>query len=512
MSSVVSMPQVVNQDLKKTFENIKKANSNRASAIFPAYLGLDQDTYIVFLNYWEIKNKSDLSNMNFSLTLRDEAGQLIDRQTIENIKSHNEISVKGLGLSKTLDLSLGFQGSVELNIISVKNIRFSFPAVIVAYRSGDLVSCVHTAGRIKNYDEVQNTSYSEETNWNCKIGKDVTPFFHYFIGPSVPKSTELEATLRHPDGIPIKTVSLNIRDMSAFSSRTYFCDELFGAENFVPDAFVSVKVEHNSVYPRLVVGNYFKNKKFFEVTHSYPYITENDYCPNEEATDFQSVICGFSSKELALSMRSYPTFCDTEMSVDVYQQEFGQDLLQQSNKQPLIANVSKFLSGAGTVSLEEEDEFLAICLRGEKVPTRMTMSYQFSVKNIKSPFSTDISDGAKACLFPPKHSFWGHGAIGRNFDTCIFLRNKSHTPKKTEASKGILTVFGDQFEEKYEIDIGAETMRSIQISDLLRSRKIQLPSEIKFVSWFLNMNQPTCDTFFIGYDKVSGNTFGDHGF
>ena len=73
-------------------------------------------------------------------------------------------------------------------------------------------------------------------------------------------------------------------------------------------------------------------------------------------------------------------------------------------------------------------------------------------------------------------------------------------------------MLGDEFEESYEIDIGLETMKPIQINDLLRSRVPTLPNEIKFVSWFLIMDQPTCDTFWIGYDKVSGNIFGDHGF
>jgi hypothetical protein len=322
----------------------------------------------------------------------------------------------------------------------------------------------------------------------------------------------LEATLRGPDGGVIKTAIIDISDMNSFSSRTFFCDEVFGAENFIHDAFVSVKVEHNSVYPRLVVGNYFKSENFFEVTHSYPYISQNDYCPNDGGADFQSLICGFSSRDLGLSMRSFPTFCENEMSFDVFKKTFGQKALQQSHQQELLENVREFISGGGTLSLGGRDEFLAIGLRGEKVPTRMTMSYQFSVKHTESPFSTDISDGAKASLFPPKHFFWGHGAIGGNFDTCIFLRNKSHNPRETEASTGTLTVHGDEFEESYEIDIGSETMKPIQINDLLRSRGLKLFNEIKFVSWSLIMDQATCDTFWIGYDKVSGNIFGDHGF
>ena len=73
---------------------------------------------------------------------------------------------------------------VEIEIMSSANLGFNFPAITAFYRSASLFSCVHSAGRIKASDEVQTPQSTEETNWTCKFGNYVRPFFHYFNGPS----------------------------------------------------------------------------------------------------------------------------------------------------------------------------------------------------------------------------------------------------------------------------------------------------------------------------------------
>jgi hypothetical protein len=499
------------KDLHTTFKERETAFSNRASCLFPAYLGRDQDTHLVFLNYWTIKNRIETHNLIFNIRVRDSLGKLLVLATIDQIKPHNQISVKKFLANANYNVDFEFRGVVELEIISTKNLRYSFPAVIVVYQAKELFSAVHSAGRIKNSDELHTIGFSHETNWNCKFGINVTPFFHYFVGPSLPSHRQIEVTLRDAAGHVVQTRMIDIGHLRPFGSETYFVDSLFECDGFDSSYFVSAKVEHNSVYPRLVVGNYFKAEGFFEITHSYPIVETPDYCPFSSDVTYQSTICAFTSEELGLSLRSFPTFSRPKMRWDTYVQKYGQSQLQQSSAHG-TTKITEFMAGREIYTLGGQEYFLAFCLKGDKVPTRMTVSYQFFVKGVRSPYSTDISDGAKACIFPPKYSYWGHGLLSGDFDTCIFLRNKSHSPEKTKASKGRLRVFFNNIEEVFDIEIAPETLKLIKLRDLLVEVDLSETNSPQFASWILVMDEPTCDTFWVAYSLKSGNVFGDHGF
>ena len=142
----------------------------------------------------------------------------------------------------------------------------------------------------------------------------------------------------------------------------------------------------------------------------------------------------------------------------------------------------------------------------------MTMSYQFSVKGLHAPYSTDISDGSKSAVFPPKHSYWGHGILAKEFDTTIFIRNKSHNPKKTNHCKGRLRIYSNTIKKVFNISIKAESIESISLSKLLKIKKKPDANKAQFISWFIETDQPTCDTFWVCHNEKNGSIMGDHGF
>jgi hypothetical protein len=499
------------RDLSTTFRERETAFSNRSSCIFPAFLSENADTHLVFLNYWTLKNKIELKNITFNVRIRDSLGVLMKKATLTKIESHNQVSVRNILEMENNPLNFEFRGTVELELISIDNLRYSFPAVTVIYQSGNLFSAVHSAGRIKNSDESQALGSSDETNWNCKFGDNVTPFFHYFVGPSLPKYPNIEVTLRNKLGNEVDVKIINISHLSPFASQVYFIDQLFDCSQLDSSYFISVKVEHNSVYPRMVVGNYFKEMRFFEVTHSYPILEVLDYCPVTSEDTFQSIISAFSSDKLGLSLRSFPTFNRPDMDLEIYEQVSASEQLLKSNRF-ISEEIIYFMNGQGSYTLGDQEKFIAFCLKGNKVPARMTISYQFYVKGVESHYSTDISDGAKACIFPPKYNFWGHGVLHEDFETCIFLRNKSFSPNNTKTSKGQLRIFAEGINEIFNVEIKPETLKILKINDFLNRVNTKSKGEVQFLSWILSMDQPSCDLFWISYSPTSGNVFGDHGF
>ena len=292
-----SLSQTLNPipNLKQSFAQRDSFFSNRSSCVFPIYFkNVDNDLHIVFLNYWTLKNKIPANKLVLNFRIYDSNGALVKRHTETNFKNHNQFSMRNIMGDKS---KIDFHGMVDIEIISTENLKFSFPGIVGIYQTGELFSTVHSAGRIKNTDEAHLTSYTFETNWTCKFSENITPFFHFFVGNKKPSSPIIKVHLKSKTGEIIQEKTIDISHMNAFASNLFFADKIFEKENFQQDSFISVLVEHGSIFPRMVVGNYFKSLHHLEVTHSFPLIEKNDYCRAEEAEQILSILNPFDSSQ-----------------------------------------------------------------------------------------------------------------------------------------------------------------------------------------------------------------------
>ena len=66
---------------------------------------------------------------------------------------------------------------MNIEILSLVKLGFPFPAIIGVYKSNNLYSSVHSAGRIKGANERHDINYTDETNWSCKFKKELHRFF-----------------------------------------------------------------------------------------------------------------------------------------------------------------------------------------------------------------------------------------------------------------------------------------------------------------------------------------------
>lgn len=152
---VVKQKDETIQDLKDAFEARKYFFSNRSSCIFPVHLRPGTDLHIVYLNYWLLKNGIPTESLIINFRIFDETGFLALLETKKHIKNHNQVSIKELfSASRNFKVD-NFDGMVEVEIISTENIKFSFPGIVGIFQAGNLYSLVHSAGRIKNPDELQ---------------------------------------------------------------------------------------------------------------------------------------------------------------------------------------------------------------------------------------------------------------------------------------------------------------------------------------------------------------------
>jgi hypothetical protein len=495
-------------DLKNAFAARNSFYSNRSSCVFPIYFKkTNNDLHIVFLNYWTLKSKIPKEKLVMNFRIYNNEGTLIERHTELNFNYHNQFSIRNMLSDSSHD---DFEGMVEVEIISSENLRFSFPGITGIYQAGDFFSVVHAAGRVKSSDEVQEITNTQETNWTCKFSQDITPFFHFFIGNKKPENSSLKVFLRSNTGSIVEEKNIDISNMNPFASKLFFAEDLFDKKNLTKDNFISVLVEHGSIFPRLVVGNYFKKIKHIEATHSFALIEGNDYCPADDKNQIPSILNCYTDKNLSLTLNVFPTNCIGTFKGVLFSQEFDQDSLKSKNITKEYS--TSILSNSIKEKLEDNEKFLAIQLYGNEIPSRFNASYIYKVRGSKSAFSTDIASGAKSSVYPPKYRLWGQAYVENDYDTSILIRNNFHKPSETKPGNGVLTVYSnsDKFELKFQI--GPESAISISLLENFEQLKNISTNSPNFLSWFIEMDIPTCESFWISYRMSDGAIFGEHGF
>lgn len=491
--------------LQAAFAARNEWHANRSSAIFALRLRNDCDLIIAYLNYWRIKNNIDV--LQRVVRLYDSAGALAGRYS-HRVNGNAQVSIR-----EHFAITGDFDGMVEVEFLSPDNLRFPFPAVQGFYRAGDAFSAVHSAGRIKNADEADaNAASSVETNWICKFAPSVTPFFHVFRPGTATVPTAVQVDVLGPDGQVLLSKRIDDLASGPFSSATLLLDEVFPElwkdATPPPKTFCRVTVPQVGIFPRLVVGNLFRDNDLLEVTHSFPSQRASDYVVVPEGTDLASFLPAIKTPDLDLRLWSFPTNCVAQVEADVrLQQETASHLMPSSPRNSWRTGGEG--SSVWTYDMPHDTVMASLDLRGNRVPARLNVSYQFSVHGAASRYSTDIATGAKSCAYPPKHSHWGSGIVGRKFRMILMARNMSHTPSTTKASAGTLKLWvGDSLQPTQSLSIGAEAGSSWSFD----SHDVGAPDgEISFVHWLANFDQPSVEMFWVSCAD-DGRICGDHAF
>lgn len=494
----------VDISLAKSFAARQEWYTNRASALFPLRLRIGGDLIICYLNYWSIKNK--IENIQRIIRIYNEIGELKGRQSQRVVGQGAAISV-----AKVFDLKSPFDGMVEIEFIALDNLRFSFPAVQAFYTDGQAISTVHSAGRNKNADESshQNT-VSVETNWICKFSENVTPFFHVFTPGAQDHPVDVEVSVYSPKNKLLASQRLGAILVSAFSSKLVTLDSLFPelCQDAVPPlgSYCQIKVPQTGIFPRLVVGNLHRSSDFLEVTHSFALQNNKDFVTNPEPLTLWSFIPAVKPPDLNLNLYSFPTNSISQVTAQIRHQKLTQPALRETGHTltwctgGVDAEVMRY-------TVPENVSLVSIDLSGHEVPSRLNVSYQFSVCKSKSPYSTDISTGAKSCVYPPKHSHWGTCVVGGSFKTVLMGRNMSHKVSKTQKAKGTLRIwFANDFIEERALIIDAEASAFWTIN--LQTPMTDNP---QFIHWLANFDQPSVEVFWVSY-APDGRICGDHSF
>lgn len=501
-------------DKKKSFGSLldgvkttRVKKHNVTSAIFPAIISKNNDLFIIFYNYWRNKNKINENNLRVFTKIYDTNGNLICHHGEKISRYHNQFSIKEI-LKKYNKKIIYFVGSVNIEILSLEAISFPFPAITAVYNSKNIYSAIHSAGRLKNSVETQEVMYTEESNWTCKFENGITPFFHYFVGNQTPYQKYITVKVLDKKNKIKAKKNVRIDNINPFGSKIFYLNEIFKNNKFENSDFVTVKVEHNSVFPRMIVGNYHKKNNFYEATHTSPIVKKNFYAKNNQFP-YMSRIPLSKNKDLNLKLKIFPTKSDGSFQAEIFTKKLDENHLKKTNE--IYKFSKKKLSTLNAFGLEEDEELKSIKFKGNKVPDRLYTCNFYTVKNAKSKYSLDIAETSFASYYPKKLTHWGHAYLGEGYDTVLMITNDDCALNNLKPIKGILNVYSKDFHEKIKVEINGNSLLSLNFSKLQSLNKFRKKNK-NFLSWELKLQTPGCETKWVSYRNKDGSIFGDHGF
>ncbi len=487
--------------LSSDFAMRDKWQNHRSSAIFPIHIRENTDLRILAFDYWKIKNNID--DVSVVYRMYNQKGELVNTVSYKIINEHNDFSVKEILGSDDFD------GMIEVEYNSSSNVKFAFPGITAIYEANGCVSAVHSAGRVKNSHEAYTKSTSKETNWLCKFNDGITPFFHIFNGQeNLEQPLTIQIELRNFNNEIIKSIKHQTKCSNAFSSQIIFIDDIFDTSNLGNDIFCIVTLVSNSVFPRLVCGNYHKSKEFLEVTHSFPLVQNKDYIsPPIKDNCIHSLMACVKPKNMQCLLTSFPTNIKAQMKAQV----------SIKSKHNTENKVIDWNSGDNALEIkleDEQDEILTVGLAEDNIPSRLNTSFRYSIKNTNSLYSTDIASGAKSWVYPASYNHWGYGLMSKEFDTVVLMTNVPHCADDITNASGVLNIFFNLNNKKYhikkDIQINGNSYLIVYISDILTDIDWGVGA-IHSLSWYLEMQNKNIYTDWLSFTK-DGRICGDHGF
>ena len=487
--------------LKEDFVKRSVWFNNRASCVFPLFLTNEQDTQLVFQNYWVWKN--NLTNVFCVLRIRDKGGNSILNTQID-IKEHNEISLSSL-LNKD-DIKFANKGTVEVEIITPDNLGYPFPAILAFYVTESQKSVVHSAGRILNSNEEIKDSTWKESNFSIELNNSFNPFICLFFGQSIEKRTTLKLKFNsYKNNKTLLKKSLEI-DSLPFGSEIIYIKDFLNKEELKrlqkDKVFIIFEVKIKGIFGRFVVGNYHKKTKQHFTTHSFQFVDPKgqDSIEKVRSNESTSFLPLFNVKPLNAKIISFPTNQKKSIKLSVARSGVNERLHQTGEK------INIKTGGVNSQVFEyslTEDEFLKL-ETDDKVPARINVNYNFYTK--KSLFPTDLATGFKARVYPPKNNHWGSGVLENKWKNIIFIRNTNHT-NDSKSARCTFKAFTDKQEIKRNITINSESLGFIEVD----KNEFNNCKELYF-SWNLSSKEVSLEVFWVAYNEDTGGICAEHSF
>lgn len=242
----------------------------RASGLFYVLVSHDQTTHVTFLNYWREKNGN--AAVGALVSLRDADGVLVARIYFPVERMVYQIDARDL-VDATERRGRSFEGTLEVELFSDKDLKFAFPALYVCYETPRGISYVHTNQRVYNSSEDQRRGdpfNPKQTGFDVTCADGRRPVVFLANGPlAVPQATA-ELTIYNDAGESlVRRVELGV--LGPYASRRLEIAEIDGVRAFLAagTGFVKLDLPLGAVFNRFACGIEVSDRSWLGITHSY---------------------------------------------------------------------------------------------------------------------------------------------------------------------------------------------------------------------------------------------------
>jgi hypothetical protein len=293
--------------------SVNFGNVLRSSAIFYFKAGANFKTTISFMNYWSLKRGLEVTVV---ASVRTMDGSLVSREELNFSK----------GMVINYSPALGeFEGSVEIEVFSLKNLVIPYAAIMAIYESKNGISMVHSYGRTYSHHEIEEgrtITVGEESCWTLRDAQDIRSFCVFHNGGKLqPAQT---ATLNVSTGGKRYEAIVKLPELKPYSTVKLYPSDYI---NNLPELLngrtgnASLKFKLSDSFTRMLVGNEAITGTDFQATHSnFNYSEHQTDVIEEDSVSYMYIPSfGLSKKHVLVYPDSHPgeyeaSYLDTRIS------------------------------------------------------------------------------------------------------------------------------------------------------------------------------------------------------
>jgi len=452
----------------------------RSSGIFYFKQSTDFKTTISFLNYWLVRQ-------NISITVvanvRSLSGELIKRERIDFLV--------GNVINYSPFINDEFEGTVEIEIFSLANLRIPYAALMAVYESKQSISMVHGYARIYSQHEIEDGRTITNGYEACiPLTKNGLTEVIFHNGTEIQKKQNLKIRINFDNHEEIEK-TLELKKLDKFETVKINVSELINhniKEWKVAECYISFELKN--AFTRVLCVNRNLQYTDFQVTHS-------DFNYSKHKTD--KIKNNWATVSIPINIPGKPSLLT-----------WGAN---EKDKLIIKNEGSKYdYDGENLILLKAKpgDIFEYKSLDKEEIPSRI---HNAIVVNIDSNVLPAICNlGVYHVKRPPKRMWWAIIGYGNEYSTGISLCALRNIYGDTKAVTANIRLYSEISKEFLSTDISIDsllTSKLISIESLFPKYKSFLGNNFGYITLYSEYGGLLLFTYIC---HKSGSLTIEHGF
>ncbi len=407
----------------------------RSSAIFYFKQGAGWRTTISFMNYWRLKRELEVSVF---ASVRDESGALVRRERL----SFDAGQV--VDYAPTIPGRPEAEGSVEIEVFCLNNMRIPYAAVMAVYETARGVSMVHSYARTYSPHEIEEgrtIARGEESCWTLRDDARFRSFGVFHNGGHAQPAQSVELAVRNAQG-RVRRAAIALGELKPYALvKIVPSEHIDGLASFLDGKIGNASISYvvQDAFTRMLVGNEARDGGDCQITHS-------NFNYSRHKTD--------AVDGKAEAYMEAPALGGRRREVLVYpDSDSGRYHVSGEGKSVAFAT-----GEAVRLPLSSGPQRLVFRKDGDSLPTRIVTALILE-QPVEGLLPAECSLGVATTLRPPKRLWWGLCAADAGLDSLLVVHPFAALYGDVAAGTSLhVRLYGSRRQDFLETKLGAEAL------------------------------------------------------